>query len=589
MAGCGWLLALVVLHALGTCAVHGAAEPPHALPGGSFHLPVPGTREQRPTPTYPAELTVTRLDSPETMPPSPGGDRSTGEGEPGSVAGIGLAADAGDGMPALGWADGAASAAATPGNSTAAMMAEAPIRAAIPVPPAGGHPVPLRTVRMRIKAAQKPAPQSQQMPLPGREYCPTGSKGTGRPTTRLQWIYRNMHKNKNGYSHMAMISQLPPRAPHRWITVWQSAKQYEGTPSQHFIYALSKDGKAWSKPLPLALGGGKGVAHNIWSPVLHRDRDRVFLFYSQSTTCMRPAMDHKPARWSPGGDIMYVTSSDGAAWSAPRRIYSGKADGGVPKVIANQLAVTKAGAWVLPFWQEMPRVHPAGCPARGTHSAGALLSRDRGKSWERSKLVPAVPHTWLIEGSVAPLSNGDVLQYFRSALGSLFASTSRDNGRSWSTPVRSGLPNPNAKANLLTLSNGWLAVAYNAEHARGVRHKLQVAVSRNKGSNWRLLAKVETSADHNMEYHYPTMAQDGCRLLVAYSVLHRARLQSGGIKLAHINMQGVSWERLREIPRQTMRRMTQELGGPEGAAAGIDATGEGEHMGIYYGNGEDHM
>lgn len=38
-----------------------------------------------------------------------------------------------------------------------------------------------------------------------------------------------------------------------------------------------------------------------------------------------------------------------------------------------------------------------------------------------------------------------------------------------------------------------------------------------------------------------------------------------------------------------MRRMTQELGGPEGAAAGIDATGEGEHMGIYYGNGEDHM
>lgn len=42
-----------------------------------------------------------------------------------------------------------------------------------------------------------------------------------------------------------------------------------------------------------------------------------------------------------------------------------------------------------------------------------------------------------------------------------------------------------------------------------------------------------------MEYHYPTMAQDGCRLLVAYSVLHRARLQSGGIKLAHINMQGV--------------------------------------------------
>eukprot|EP00873_Tetraselmis_striata_P006808 jgi/Tetstr1/427072/TSEL_017277.t1 len=476
MAGCGWLLALVVLHALGTCAVHGAAEPPHALPGGSFHLPVPVTREQRPTPTDPAELTVTRLDSPETMPPSPDGDRSTGEGEPGSVAGIGLAADAGDGMPALGWADGAASAAATPGNSTAAMMAEAPIRAAIPVPPAGGHPVPLRTVRMRIKAAQKPATQSQQMPLPGREYCPTGSKGTGRPTTRLQWIYRNMHKNKNGYSHMAMISQLPPRAPHRWITVWQSAKHYEGTPSQHFIYALSKDGKAWSKPLPLALGRRQGVrppsdvsappdcslvtpapvltgllhggAQHL-EPVLHRDRDRVSSSTARAPPACAPRWTNKPRRrWSPGGDIMYVTSSDGAAWSAPSASY---------------------------LREEMPRVHSRWVPARAARTAlGALLSRDRGKSWERSKLVPR-----------------QVLQYFRSALGSLFASTSRDNGRSWSTPVRSGLPNPNAKANPLTLSNGWLAVAYNAEHARGVRHKLQVAVSRNKGSNWRLLAKVE--------------------------------------------------------------------------------------------------
>jgi hypothetical protein len=47
---------------------------------------------------------------------------------------------------------------------------------------------------------------------------------------------------------------------------------------------------------------------------------------------------------------------------------------------------------------------------------------------------------------------------------------------------------------------------------------LRVAVSNDDGVTWTRVALLELG-DNKHYYHYPTMHQDGCRLLVVYSVM----------------------------------------------------------------------
>jgi len=275
----------------------------------------------------------------------------------------------------------------------------------------------------------------------------------------------------------------------------------------------------------------------LWSPVLHRTRSMIWLFYAESVSCHRPANKARnmPSRWAPGGTIKYVQSEDGVVWSKPVTLWEQWKDGGVPKVIANQLVVLRSpekpgspGVWVLPYWQEVPSTKELvpGCPSEGESFAGALLSLDNGKTWRRSSRVEPVDGNgpvWLIEGTVAELHNGTLLQVFRSHSGILYKSVSSDSGRSWSQPRPLGLPNPNSKANLIRLEGErpLLALAYNHNETIGQRVNLWVALSDDWGETWHKVAELEGVPEDDVMQHYPTMAQSGCRLLVAYSTFYR--------------------------------------------------------------------
>ena len=75
-------------------------------------------------------------------------------------------------------------------------------------------------------------------------------------------------------------------------------------------------GVKWSRSWIVATG----EEYPIWGPVLHSDGPKLWLFYSASThNCTVPNRDD----WrSPGGDIMAITSEDGAkTWSVPRTLF----------------------------------------------------------------------------------------------------------------------------------------------------------------------------------------------------------------------------------------------------------------------------
>ena len=50
-----------------------------------------------------------------------------------------------------------------------------------------------------------------------------------------------------------------------------------------------------------------------------------------------------------------------------------------------------------------------------------------------------------------------------------------------------------------------------------VRSHLYVATSADEGLTWNLLVKLETATSLGRLYHYPTMLQRGCTLLVVYT------------------------------------------------------------------------
>lgn len=90
-----------------------------------------------------------------------------------------------------------------------------------------------------------------------------------------------------------------------------------------------------------------------------------------------------------------------------------------------------------------------------------------------------------------------------------------------------------------------LAVGYN--HMGGpnmprARSNLFVSLSLDSGSTWHKISEIETDPSVFSQWHYPTLAQEGCRLFVAYSSLHKSMYSFedpkviGGVHLAEIDL-----------------------------------------------------
>lgn len=71
--------------------------------------------------------------------------------------------------------------------------------------------------------------------------------------------------------------------------------------------------------------------------------------------------------------------------------------------------------------------------------------------------------SWLIENSVAELSDGRIIMVFRTTLGYIYKTFSLDGGKTWPMAVPSNLPNPNSKVSIMSIpkKNNLLVLSYN--------------------------------------------------------------------------------------------------------------------------------
>jgi len=377
-----------------------------------------------------------------------------------------------------------------------------------------------------VPAWEGEAPQEPQ--------CKAGTKHTS--LQGKHFVFRNTQEHR--YSHMAMISPLPDKALWRFAVAWQSTRTgIEGTADQEFLLSFSDapshHDAHWTRPHAVPLSPSNTA---VWGPVLHlnRDTNELWLFYAHSTSCITTAK-----RFAPGGDIRYVRSRDGVAWSEPTTILPQADGGGVPKVVGNQLHVHKAtGRWILPVWREQLHGGAYGSTCKPAvqrtiaTASGALISKDQGKTWEERGWWRASTR-WLIEGTVAETPTGRLVMLFRAGKRSekLYSIVSDDAGDTWTSPVGTDIPNPDAKANLITLKSGTLALGFN-DVPSGIRRHMRLALAED-ATAWRRVGEVE-STKPGANFAYPTLAQDGCFVYMVYSVTRRGSklpMAESGIKI----------------------------------------------------------
>jgi predicted neuraminidase len=265
------------------------------------------------------------------------------------------------------------------------------------------------------------------------------------------------------------------------------------------IYWARRSGNSWGNVTLAAK-----VAHvPHWNPVLFRGPDgTVFLFFKVGKSIKQ---------WK---TFVRRSHDGGATWREPEELVLGDDSGGRGPV-KNKPIMLSDGTIAAPASKEVSGWY-----------AFVDLSRDGGKTWERSIFVPEVKATikgkedkvGVIQPTLWESAPGKVHMLLRSNAGQIYRSDSNDGGRTWGTMYPTGLVHNNSGIDLVKLVDGRLVLAHNP--TTYWRNKLVLSVSGDNGANWQLLEVLEDKPDNvpENEYSYPSviLKQNGS-LAVCYT------------------------------------------------------------------------
>lgn len=309
--------------------------------------------------------------------------------------------------------------------------------------------------------------------------------------------------------HAPSICELPDGA----LLLSFYAGEYEGAPDQVILGArYDRRRGVWSEPA-------------VWVHVAHRAtvNPRVFVGPDGAAWLVAPVNYGK--RWCSGGTYLFLKrSTDGGhTWTDLELMVERKG------LLGKNKPLVEGEFILLPVEWE------------ATWSAAFLRSEDGGGTWEIVGDLGRAAGARLIQPAVVRLPDGRLLAYMRSQEGRIFSSYSTDDGRSWSTPEPTSLPNPNSGIDMVRLRSGNLVLVYNPTEPRprpeklhpawprsmptgfevwGPRTPLVAALSEDGGRTWPRRLVLEDGAG---EYSYPAViqAQDGT-IHVAYTYRREA-------------------------------------------------------------------
>ena len=264
------------------------------------------------------------------------------------------------------------------------------------------------------------------------------------------------------------------------LAAWYSYDgPHELTGSAIFMSRRNAGETQWSEPaLHIDRPQGDG------NPVLYHEGDHDWYFQAIV-----------PGGWSTSRIAWQESDDRGRTWSEPRAI-----DGPLGATVRFQPLRTAEGDLLLPAYDDL-------------FNRSLFFAWD-GDTWGMRSTIRTSVLFPNIQPAVVRLADDSLLAVMRGGESSwLWASRSRDHGRTWTTPVNSGFPNDNSSTALLKLHNGELVLAFNDPHQPG--HPLYAALSADEGRTWLPLRTLTTGPG---KYTYPVLAEGPDGLIhVVYS------------------------------------------------------------------------
>lgn len=216
---------------------------------------------------------------------------------------------------------------------------------------------------------------------------------------------------------------------------WQSSQQDEDAPETKILYSRSKNGRDWSAPQTLVRARTNALVTNggWWSY-----GDTLIAFINVWPNGLQPK----------AGYVEYITSKDAIHWSAPQRLLNDE-NKPVNGIIEQDLKQLPNGRILTAIH------HQPGLIAKPFYTDDA-----KGISGWTQGTIENLPHQPGISRELEPSwflnKNAEPVMVFRDQASSftVLASTSNDNGKTWTLPTATNMPDSRAKQSAGNLPDG---------------------------------------------------------------------------------------------------------------------------------------
>mmetsp|Transcript_37344 Transcript_37344/g.95466 ORF Transcript_37344/g.95466 Transcript_37344/m.95466 type:complete len:324 (+) Transcript_37344:562-1533(+) len=284
---------------------------------------------------------------------------------------------------------------------------------------------------------------------------------------------------------------------------------------------LGRNGTAWSTPRIAAVQPGRSLQNPVW--LWDESADTIHLMY----TSQRGKNQGTAA-------VQVSNSTDGGRrWSLPQVVFA------TPGAFLKNAPIKGLdGEWLLPMYYT-----PKGIGNIPSQWSDMRHSQDGGATWSPG-IVMTGKGLGLVQPTVVRLADNatgeptrELVAFFRSRKRDrVWRARSYDEGRTWTQPKRTPLPNPNKSVQAVTLQSGAIALVFNNNRGKGFgktrghiyrdskQYPVSVGLSFDGGRTWPYVRDLQEQFDIRLEFSYPSVVQtsDGS-IHITYTWSHTRR------------------------------------------------------------------